>query len=58
MTPSVLVPALSSSCAIAFNSTPVIRNENPDRFIAGRYRWNASALAPLGRFLVSAVNGG
>src|SRR6185295_19077442 len=43
MTPSVFVPAFSSSCAIAFSSTPVIRNENPDRFMAARCGWSASA---------------
>src|SRR6202171_485080 len=29
ITPSALVPALSSNCAAAFRSTPTIRNENP-----------------------------
>src|SRR6202158_5477296 len=29
ITPSELVPALSSNCAAAFRSTPTIRNENP-----------------------------
>src|ERR1700737_4062673 len=29
ITPSELVPALSSNCAAAFRSTPTIRNEKP-----------------------------
>src|SRR5881409_4447068 len=33
ITPRLLVPALSSSWAIAFSSTPVMRNENPDQVI-------------------------
>src|SRR5690349_9738476 len=47
MTPIVLVPALSSSWAMALSSTPVSRKENPDRFIAGGYDVFASGCSLL-----------